>query len=504
MSPTVGVYPAADSLNAGEEVSSTYEGRHITLTEEELKHPTETDGFVTKGDPVIICLAGVETSFGIAVGVAFNSGTSISDLIAVDTEGIWIQNVVATDDDGDSDVVPGDQLFISTAVPGCIISKITNTVTNIPFGYALGRVTGGSDGDIAVKVHFDPPDDWVVNGEKLFFGDARDTWLIPTGDEGYGGILCYTEWTVAGQTGRPFESQMLNNVLLGNYANALKGYMDCDESGGSTGLLSGVNGEIRLPNGNGRGAYFGLESEVVFQTSSTITPDGSAAGFLYLGASGAGIADFQDDGVFMSVVGLTNEAGHLLSLDYHTLRCDFVVAGAHLAKYLVFSLAENYISHTFSVIAADGRIFRLGGQWATPANPDGEGIVNISASITGLTTGEANLCSAWLNLETNAEIAGWSHLHTDGFYDATPVLTNAHFAWAKYSANFRTAPLEHFIMDLNMDGVNSEIDAIYNVNNPTTALGYEAGAPSDTEVGTIPFFSTGGTKKYIYLYPVSA
>ncbi|KKK57360.1 hypothetical protein LCGC14_3055260, partial [marine sediment metagenome] len=136
-------------------------------------------------------------------------------------------------------------------------------------------------------------------------------------------------------------------------------------------------------------------------------------------------------------------------------------------------------------------------------HPDGEGIVNISADISGQTTGEANLCSAWLNLGTNATILQWSHIHTDGFYDATATLTGGHLAWAKYTASLASDPEEHFIMDLNMIGANSGVDAIYSVNNPTLALGYVA-TTAGSAVGSIPFFSTGGTKKYIMLYSTPA
>ena len=83
---TAGVY--AGDEDAGTEVSSTYEGRHLTVTEEELIHPYHADGFVNKGDPVVLCDAGVPGTYGRGVGVAFTSGAATSDHIAIDTEGI--------------------------------------------------------------------------------------------------------------------------------------------------------------------------------------------------------------------------------------------------------------------------------------------------------------------------------------------------------------------------------------------------------------------------------
>lgn len=310
-------------------------------------------------------------------------------------------------------------------------------------------------------------------------------------------------WETAGATGRPLESQLITDELLGGWANAIKGYMDCNDTGGSIGLLSGVNGEIRLPNAAGRGAYYGLESEVVFQTSSTITPWGSSAGFLYCGASGAGIADFDDDGRFMLITGLTPLAGHLLSLDMHTLKSAMVVSGVHYDKYLVMSIAENCLSHNFSAIAADDRIFKLSGDWATPANPDGEGIVNISATITGIATGEANLASHWINLTGAADIPGYMHVHTDGIWGSACDLATAYIAWAKISWMLPEDPGGLYLFELNNGTAYDTLDAIFAVNNPAYALGYVAATPTGAASGSIPFMAGaggGGGLKWIRTY----
>ena len=58
-------YPTGGT--AGSQVSSTGEGRHIKVLESTLTHPTHTDGFVDKGDPVVIAT-------GDAVGSTFHSG----------------------------------------------------------------------------------------------------------------------------------------------------------------------------------------------------------------------------------------------------------------------------------------------------------------------------------------------------------------------------------------------------------------------------------------------
>lgn len=137
-----GVYPIADALDDGTEISSTYEGRHVTLLESELTHPSHADGLVDKGDAVC---------FGTAVGIAFTSAAAATDYIAVDTEGIWVKDVVASNDAGNSAVTPGDDIYINTST--CVLSKICDGATQQLFGYALGSIDAGSTNTIAVKVH---------------------------------------------------------------------------------------------------------------------------------------------------------------------------------------------------------------------------------------------------------------------------------------------------------------------------------------------------------------
>ncbi len=321
--------------------------------------------------------------------------------------------------------------------------------------------------------------------------------------EDQGSIAVDVDWETAGATGRPVSVILNTNVLLGGYANALKGYVNCDLTGGSTGLLSGVNGEIRLPNAAARGAYFGLESEVVFQASSTITPFGSSAGFLYCGAGGAGVADFDTDGRFMTVTGLTPAIGKLLSADMHTLKSNMNVAGVNYAKYLVMSIAENCISHSFSKIAANDRIFKLAGSWATPACPDGEGIVNISVDVTGIATGEVNLASHWINLTGAADVPGYMHIHTDGIWGSACDLATAYIAWAKISWMLPENPGGLYLFELNNGTAFDTLDAIFAVNNPALALGYVAATPTGAASGSIPFMAGaggGGGLKWIRTY----
>ena len=163
---------------AGAEISSTYEGRHITLYESLLSHPADDDGYVQKGDP-IVC--------GNIVGVALRTATSGNDQIAIDTEGIWALSVYGLDDEGNSDVAVGDVIYAARS--DATLSKISSHTTNVPFGIALMSNTlgAGAADVIAVKVHwdfwFDVYRDYLAGGaaEAALLVDVNDATTLATG-----------------------------------------------------------------------------------------------------------------------------------------------------------------------------------------------------------------------------------------------------------------------------------------------------------------------------------
>ena len=124
---------------AGEEISSTFEGRHVLVQEVVLIHADPGDGLVNKGQPV---------AFWEGVGIALQSATSTSDNIPIDTEGIWRVSVTAI-----ASIKIGQSLFINTS--GVVTDDPTNAMA--VFGYALQTITV-ADGPvtqiIAVKVHW--------------------------------------------------------------------------------------------------------------------------------------------------------------------------------------------------------------------------------------------------------------------------------------------------------------------------------------------------------------
>jgi len=128
--------------SAGEEVSSTFGGRHVNILEGDLVHPAHTDGFVDKGDPVSFGIG----MFGQGVGVAFMSASANTDIIPIDTEGIWRCEVVAQ-----WDLIVGQIVFITSA--GVLVDWPPDDETHV-FGYALQPIAAGETEVIAVKVHW--------------------------------------------------------------------------------------------------------------------------------------------------------------------------------------------------------------------------------------------------------------------------------------------------------------------------------------------------------------
>ena len=130
----------ATYANAGGEISSTAEGRHVNITEELIVHPSHADGFVNKGDPVVVQML---------VGVAMNSAASVDDVIVVETEGVWWLNVRSDAEMGWwGGINVGDMLYIDP-----VTAEVNNIWYNIPYGHALGPVAEGATSLIAVKVH---------------------------------------------------------------------------------------------------------------------------------------------------------------------------------------------------------------------------------------------------------------------------------------------------------------------------------------------------------------
>ena len=231
---------------AGTEVSSTYEGRHLTFLESEITHPSHpADGLVDGKDPVLV---GENI-----VGVAFSSAAAATDIIAIDSEGIWALLVSADDDWGTSAVVIGDELFINKTT--CILSKIRNKNTHAHFGYALKAIAAGNDEVIAVKVHWDPDDaeELVGKGTAFYSSDYdnfnfREYRYRATGTGMMRGEYLALALNAAGQTGDAIRGRTIVEAVGVGTADGGHFGLEFDADGTITGLGVGLRGTFMQPN----------------------------------------------------------------------------------------------------------------------------------------------------------------------------------------------------------------------------------------------------------------
>lgn len=135
-------YPP-DYQRAGDQCSSTSEGRYVNFVESVITHPAHASGLVEKGDPCLIYEM---------VGVAMNTATSTSDIVSLDTEGIWYLVVESTLDV----IYIGQRLYIDNN------AAVIDDPTYMPFGWALDFVPDSEAKLIAVKVHATEWPWWVL------------------------------------------------------------------------------------------------------------------------------------------------------------------------------------------------------------------------------------------------------------------------------------------------------------------------------------------------------
>ena len=313
----------ATGHESGDECSSTYEGRHLTLEESFLVHPTHTDAFVDKGDPVI------DTGGQNIVGVALLSAAAATDLISLDTEGIWFLNATAVDDLGNSAIQLGDEIFISLAGAATMLSKIRNKNTHQHFGYALGDVATGTTAVVAIKVHWDPDDALEVVGKgDVFYAlgtrpNAREYRYQSTATSGdVRGMYMALGLNGAGSAGEAVRARTIVQAVgvIGG-VHGLHGGVEFDADGTITGLGVGVRATLMCPNRAAMATIAGGMSELWAEGASTdfgaatmhsihrFVMDGDATGY----ATADNVFEFVN-------LSATQYAGNTDTPD-HALRC---------------------------------------------------------------------------------------------------------------------------------------------------------------------------------------
>lgn len=303
--------------------------------------------------------------------------------------------------------------------------------------------------------------------------------------------------TGAGGYGGRSRFHTYSNVASGTNVMALKAHTEFGSSGSVTGLATALCAELVMPNAAVGGSYFSLEIEYVAGGTST---QATNRGWVYMNNTGDAAGDFDTNGVFMRVDGLTAGAANLLSANSQTLKCH--IGSSSTVRYLVMSQSADIFHSNVSALGADARAHRMIATCATPAMTDGYGAFEQELTVSGTATGGINAASCWINLGTSAVVPGYMTLRNDGIWDGTATLTNAYISMHKFQCLLASNPALLSIWELNFQqDANNEIDCLFNVNDASRALGYQAGTPTKAAVGSIPFFKqAGGATFYIYVY----
>lgn len=302
---------------AGDEISSTYEGRHIDCQESDLVHPSHTDGFVNNGDPVLM---GENV-----VGVAFSDASAATNIIAVDTEGIWALSVVATNQYGNVAVARGDVLFINKTT--AIISKNYDKNVSVRFGVALSTLGSGTTGIVAVKVHMMPDDEVEQVGSSsayfnlgttanIYARQYRYTSAATTG--AVQGIYNRLVMTAAGTaTSNSLRSYTEVLALIGNAygAHISLGFGESTTCGGVTGLGAAVRATLGIPDGAVLGGTIcGVMAEIFsFGANSSVV--GTRSSFIMVANSGntTGIGIVEHNSFLFDFSGFTVDNSHVFA-----------------------------------------------------------------------------------------------------------------------------------------------------------------------------------------------
>lgn len=304
------------------------------------------------------------------------------------------------------------------------------------------------------------------------FADDGDATL---GDAVYGTILART--------------MLFNAVTAGTVRSVVGQLKLADEADLGPGVFAGVQGYIELYDDadvKSGGKVWGVDASIEAPTSGILTVDsGGICAGLHAELTGAGQATQSSGGIL---------AGLYVDEQITTGQWGYGI-------YIADGAAATGIYVGGTISATDGRAMKISTTQATPAMADGYGVIEKELTVSGTATGMINAESSWINLGTSAVVPSYCHVHNDGVWDGTATLTNAYISWAKFQCLLESNPARVSLWELNFSGANSEVNALFSINDATLALGYQAGTPTKAAVGSIPFFiDSNGTVYYIYIY----
>lgn len=251
---------------AGDEISGVNLGRTLTVVESELVHPSHIDGLVDAGDPVI--------HGNNIVGVALSSASAATDLIAVETEGIWAMQVVGSNEEGPIAVSYGDRIYIDK--DSGVLSKNYNKNTHLMFGYALGPADAGSGGLVAIKVHWSPNGELDLVGTSAFPADigtlaiAREYRYRSTAVSGdVRGQYVQLSLNGVGSSGEASRNRTVVEAAGVLSAHGGHSGIEFDDDGTVTGLAVGHRSTFKAPDRDAFATIAGGMSELWADGAST-------------------------------------------------------------------------------------------------------------------------------------------------------------------------------------------------------------------------------------------
>ena len=228
------------------------------------------------------------TGGALTIGGALTAVTSIGIGSAVLSEA----EMEALDSAADTNLVAGKTAILGTGGALTLGGALT-AVTSIGIGSAvlteaememLDTITAGTSAP-----------------SKALVLDAAESlvWATTDATQSETCTLTITDTrTGAGATGWAHKAELVSDVALGSYSNAIYGLVTFGANGSCTGLSAGVVGEMVLSAGTTGGTYASLEAELV---ANSAVSTGTDTGFIYAniaGSDGTGKTTINTNGHF--------------------------------------------------------------------------------------------------------------------------------------------------------------------------------------------------------------
>lgn len=201
----------------------------------------------------------------------------------------------------------------------------------------------------------------------------------------------------SGGVGRAIEGKLTVSGSLGGWGNAIKGYTDCTSATGTTGLLSAMCAELKLPSATlTTGMYAVLELNWVGQTNTNTQGvlQGVHTSLIYANVGGGVATDFDSNGYILEIEGMSAGSGNAL---YNgTLR----IAIDDTAYYLPMSTAQGTYTTAYPINVG-----------TSSANVDLAGmtqrLVEIHGDVTAtFASGSLGLLKAKETISGNSDVTG--------------------------------------------------------------------------------------------------